>query len=52
MNAGQDAPGRAHAMQTSFALHQLCHSHNMQVHGMLIDPGFTNTDAGRSVRRS
>jgi enoyl-CoA hydratase len=25
-------------MQTAFALHQLAHSHNMQVHGMMIDP--------------
>ena len=41
VNAAQDAQGRVQAMQTSFALHQLCHSHNMQVHGMLIDPSFT-----------
>ena len=40
VNAAQDAQGRVPAMQTSFALHQLCHSHNMQVHGMLIDPAF------------
>lgn len=39
VNAAQDAQGRPSAMQTSFALHQLCHSHNMQVHGQLIDPG-------------
>jgi len=32
-------------MQTAFALHQLAHSHNMQVHGMPIDPG------GLQVRR-
>jgi enoyl-CoA hydratase len=41
VNAAQDAQGRVQAMQTSFALHQLCHSHNMQVHGMLMDPSFT-----------
>lgn len=40
VNAAQDAQGRVQAMQTSFALHQLCHSHNMQVHGQLIDPSF------------
>jgi enoyl-CoA hydratase len=40
VNAAQDAQGRVPAMQTSFALHQVCHSHNMQVHGMLIDPAF------------
>lgn len=38
VNAAQDAQGRSSAMQTSFALHQLAHSHNMQVHGMMIDP--------------
>lgn len=38
VNAAQDAQGRNAAMQTAFALHQLAHSHNMQVHGMLVDP--------------
>ena len=38
VNAAQDAQGRVGAMNTAFALHQLAHSHNMQVHGMLIDP--------------
>jgi enoyl-CoA hydratase len=40
VNAAQDNQGRVGAMQTSFALHQLCHSHNQQVHGQLIDPSF------------
>lgn len=34
MNAAHDAMGRPQAMSTAFALHQLCHSHNMQVYGM------------------
>ena len=38
VNAAVDAQGRAPAMNTAFALHQLAHSHNMQVHGMPIDP--------------
>jgi enoyl-CoA hydratase len=38
VNAAQDAQGRVSALQTSFALHQLAHSHNYQVHGMAIDP--------------
>jgi enoyl-CoA hydratase len=38
VNAAQDAQGRVSAMSTSFALHQLAHSHNMQVHGYPIDP--------------
>ena len=40
VNAAQDAQGRAQALGTSFALHQLCHSHNQQVYGMAIDPSF------------
>lgn len=40
VNVAQDNQGRVNAMQTSFAYHQLCHSHNQQVHGMLIDPAF------------
>ena len=40
VNVAQDNQGRVNAMQTSFAYHQLCHSHNQQVHGSLIDPGF------------
>lgn len=46
VNAAQDAQGRVNAMQTSFALHQLGHAHNMQVFGLLIDP--SSTAAGMS----
>jgi enoyl-CoA hydratase len=52
VNVAQDNQGRVNAMQTSFAYHQLCHSHNQQVHGLLIDPDFmqrtfkTKTGAG------
>ena len=45
VNAAEDAQGRVGAMNTAFALHQLAHSHNMQVHGMPVDPG------GLQVRR-
>lgn len=38
VNAAQDAQGRMNAMGTSFALHQLSHSHNEQVFGLPIDP--------------
>jgi len=52
VNAAQDAQGRSSAMQTSFALHQLGHAHNMQVFGMLFDPTlvpaqFTKVAAGK-----
>jgi enoyl-CoA hydratase/carnithine racemase len=40
VNAAQDAAGRPAAIQNAFALHQLAHSHNMQVHGMVVEPDF------------
>lgn len=52
VNGAQDNQGRVNAMQTSFALHQLCHSHNMQVHNMPIDPSFMQTSFGAAVARS
>jgi hypothetical protein len=33
VNAAQDAQGRVGAMQTSFVLHQLAHTHNLHVYG-------------------
>ncbi|WP_422397224.1 enoyl-CoA hydratase [Sphingopyxis kveilinensis] len=38
VNVAQDHQGRRNAMDVSFALHQLGHSHNMQVHGAIVDP--------------
>jgi len=50
VNAAQDAQGRVNAMQTSFALHQISHAHNLVVHGALADPAFTwGTPAGPSA---
>jgi enoyl-CoA hydratase len=40
VNAAQDAAGRPEAIRNAFALHQLAHSHNMQVHGMVVEPAF------------
>jgi enoyl-CoA hydratase len=37
VNAAQDAQGRAQAMQTSFALHQLAHTHWLKLYGTLLD---------------
>ena len=51
VNAAEDGQGRVNALQTAFVLHQLCHSHNFQVHGMAIDPSFMQTDAGKAVSR-
>ncbi len=47
VNAAQDAQGRATSMQTAFGLHQLAHTHNLLLHGSLLDPGFSF--AGRTV---
>jgi enoyl-CoA hydratase len=38
VNSAEDVMGRRQAMKTSFGLHQLCHSHNLRVHGMPVDP--------------
>jgi enoyl-CoA hydratase len=41
VNAAEDAQGRRQAMETAFALHQLAHSHCMEVYGVPIDPNGT-----------
>lgn len=38
VNAAEDAMGRRQAMLTAFAIHQLCHAHNRQEFGAIIDP--------------
>lgn len=51
VNAAEDAQGRLSAMQTAFALHQLAHSHNMQVHGIPLDPsGISPAVKGRGPK--
>ncbi len=50
VNAAEDAQGRVNAMQTSFALHQLAHTHNLHVHGMLIDPTGLPPDTAKALR--
>jgi enoyl-CoA hydratase len=40
VNTAQDNQGRVNAMQTSFALHQLGHSHNVQTWGSRLHPSF------------
>jgi enoyl-CoA hydratase len=48
VNAAQDGMGRVTSMQTAFAYHQLCHSHNQQLYGHLIDPSFMLATFGRT----
>jgi enoyl-CoA hydratase len=50
VNAAQDASGRVSGMNTAFALHQLCHTHNLQRFGMLVDPGFASQARGISSK--
>jgi enoyl-CoA hydratase len=38
VNVAEDAQGRVQAMQTSFALHQLAHTHWLKLFGTLLDP--------------
>lgn len=38
INGAQDAGGRELAMKNAFHLHQLAHTHNLKVFGMLVDP--------------
>jgi len=52
VNSAQDNQGRVNAMQTSFALHQLCHSHNQRLFDMPIDPGFLETSYGQALAKS
>ena len=49
VNAAQDVQGRAQAMQTSFALHQLAHTHWLKLHGMLIDPTGLPPETARAL---
>jgi enoyl-CoA hydratase len=38
INAAEDSQGRLNAMNTSFALHHLGHSHAQEVYGVAINP--------------
>jgi enoyl-CoA hydratase len=38
VNHSLEAQGLWNSVQTAFYLHHLGHSHNMQVHGRLVDP--------------
>lgn len=48
VNTAQDAQGRKAAMDNAFNLHQLSHSHNMQIHGIPLDPDFMKKTFAKS----
>jgi enoyl-CoA hydratase len=39
VNRAMDATGQQSAIDQAFALHQLCHAHNLQEFGLIVDPG-------------
>jgi len=49
VNAMEDVQGRTNAMQTSFALHQLAHTHNLKVFNMLMDPSGLPPETARTI---
>jgi enoyl-CoA hydratase/carnithine racemase len=52
VNAAEDAQGRVQAMQTSFALHQLAHTHWLKLYDMLLDPTQLSPEVAKLVRRT
>jgi enoyl-CoA hydratase len=49
VNAMEDCQGRTNAMQTSFALHQLAHTHNLKLFNMLMDPSGLPPETARTI---
>jgi len=49
VNAMEDVQGRLAAMQTSFALHQLAHTHNLKLFNMLLDPSGLPAETAKAV---
>jgi enoyl-CoA hydratase len=49
VNGTQDAQGRHAAMQNAFALHQLAHSHWMEVAGLPINPEGVHASVKKSI---
>jgi enoyl-CoA hydratase len=49
VNAMEDCQGRTNAMQTSFALHQLAHTHNLKLFNMLMDPNGLPPETARTI---
>ena len=57
VNRSVDVMGQPAAIEQAFALHQLCHAHNLQEFGMVVDPAglhpsVRKTAASRTSKRS
>jgi enoyl-CoA hydratase len=49
INQALDAQGQWTAIQAAFGLHQVGHSHNMQVYGTVVDPNGAGVIRQRNV---
>jgi enoyl-CoA hydratase len=49
VNAMEDVQGRVAAMNTSFAFHQLAHTHNLKVFNMLMDPSGLPPETAKTI---
>ena len=49
VNAMEDVQGRTNAMQISFALHQLAHTHNLKLFNMLMDPSGLPPETAKTI---
>lgn len=49
VNAAEDVQGRSQAMQTSFALHQLAHTHWLEQYGVLLDPSGLPPETAKAI---
>jgi enoyl-CoA hydratase len=49
VNAMEDVQGRMAAMQTSFAMHQLAHTHNLKLFNMLMDPSGLPAETAKAI---
>lgn len=49
VNAAEDAQGRVQSMQTSFALHQLAHTHWLEQYGVLLDPTGLSPETAKAL---
>jgi enoyl-CoA hydratase len=49
VNAMEDVQGRVAAMNTSFMMHQLAHTHNLKVFNMLMDPSGLPAETAKAI---
>lgn len=52
VNRAMDATGQQSAIDQAFGLHQLCHAHNLQQFGMVVDPAGLHPSFRQTVKAS